>query len=169
MPFNGHKRLHDGRMALRGREAEAKEKGTRMEQITKRNGIYYYGESKCVDADDAYRRFRADYHASIGRSAFLRLDRLGQRMERVHGFGFEFLHRVLPPVGCGGKTRCRFLGLVHLSYCRLVGLWDYSDIPEEKFDEWFDWAFSRGSGALRTLGKNRKVGRTSKTLKKRYR
>jgi hypothetical protein len=90
-------------------------------------------------------------------------------MERVHGFGFEFLHRILPPEGCGGKTRCRFLGLVYLSYCRLVGLWDYPDIPEEKFDEWFDWAFSRGSGALRTLGKNRKVGRTSKTLKKRYR
>lgn len=169
MSFYGYQRLHDGGMAQRGREEEAKEKGNRMEQIEKKDGVFYYGGRRCADADDAYNRFRNEHNRSVGREFYHRLDRLGQRTERVHGAGFQFVRPVLPPEGCDGKTRCRFLGLVHLSYCRLVGIWDYSDIPDERFDEWFDWAFSRGSGALRTLGRNRKVGRTSKTLKKRYR
>lgn len=140
-----------------------------MEQITKRDGYYYYGEHKCDDASEAYSLFREDYHKSIGRVASRKLDRTGQRKERVHGFGFCFDSDVLPPPGEFGKVKCWFLGLVNLSYCRLTGIRDCPDLPDEQFYEWLDWAFSRGSGAVRTVGLKQKTGRTSKRLRKRYR
>ena len=140
-----------------------------MEQITKRDGFYYYGEQRCDDASEAYSCFREDYHKSIGRDASRKLDKLGRRRERVHGFGFVFDKPVEKPGGHYGRTRCWFMGLVGLSYCRLTGIMDCPDLPEEEFYKWLDWAFSRGSGALMTLGIKAKTGRTSKRLKKRYR
>ena len=143
-----------------------------MEQIIRKNGRIYYGERICEDADHAYRLYREDYHASIGCQAFLRLNRLGQREERIHGYGFTFAHPVSferDDGGAGGKTRVRILGLVGISYCRIVGCWDWpADLSDDEFERWLDWALSRGSGALRTVGKD-KSGRTSKRLKARYR
>lgn len=139
-----------------------------MEQITRSDGQIFYGEKRCIDADEAYCRFRADYHASIGREAFLRLNRLGQRQERIHGYGFVF-SRLLSGSESWGKTPVRMLGLVGTSYCREVGAWDVPCESEEDFELWFDWAFSRGSGAMRLVGKNDKSGRTSRRLNTRYR
>ena len=143
-----------------------------MEQITKRDGLFYYGERKCLCADDAYCRFRDDYHRSLGRRAYERLNRIGQREERVHGYGFVFKSKM----DCGGmdrggngKTPVRLLGIVAGAYCRGVGAWDIPCESEEEFERWFDWAFSKGSGALRLVGRNDKAGRTSKRLKTRYR
>ena len=143
-----------------------------MEQIIRKDGQIFYGEKRCIDAEDAYCRFRADYHASIGREAFLRINRIGQREERIHGYGFSFAHMVSfggDGRGDCGKVSYRILGLVGMHYCRIVGSWDLPGFTEEEFERWFDWAFSRGSGALRLVGKNDKSGRTSKRLKTRYR
>ena len=140
-----------------------------MEQIVKENGVLYYGEEICVSVDDAYSKFRKDYHKSIGRASYKRLDRLGQRKERIHGYGFVFEPGYSITHFTGKKTVCRILGLVGISYVRIVGIWDYSEVQDEDFERWIDYAFSRGSGALRTVGLNLKVGRTSKRLKKRYR
>ncbi len=140
-----------------------------MEQITRKDGRIYYGQRKCEDADDAYRRFRNDYHESVGRKAFFRLDRLGQRMERVHGFGFDFDGPVLPVKEHYGKTKYRLLGLVDISYCRLVGLWDMPELGDGEWERWLDWAFSRNSGALSLVGRNDKSGRTARRLNARYR
>lgn len=142
-----------------------------MEQITKRGGVYYYGDRECKDIDEAYERFRADYHASVGRNTHARLDRLGQRTERVHGFGFVFEggipyqaeFRDFP------KVDCRLLGFLGIANCRIIGCWDFPDLDEETFERWFDWALSKGSGALRLVGRKYKSGRTSKRLKKRFR
>ena len=60
-------------------------------------------------------------------------------------------------------------GIVCLSYARILGLEEYGHIPEDKFDGWLEWAFSRGSGALRLVGKEKGSGRKSKRLKTRYR
>ena len=120
----------------------------------------------------AYGLFREDYHASIGRKAFLRLNRLGQREERIHGYGFTLSYPVSfgrDDGGTRGKTRVRILGLVGISYCRGLGCWDWpGNLSEDEFERWLDWALSRGSGALRTVGKD-KSGRTNKRLKARYR
>lgn len=139
-----------------------------MEQIVRKDGRIYYGDWLCSDADGAYRLFRQDYNASIGRAAFLRLNRLGQREERIHGFGFDFARKPAIPAGISGRLVVRDLGLVGISYCKMLGSWDIPCETEDEFERIFDWAFSRGSGALRTVGKD-KSGRTSKRLKTRYR
>ena len=121
-----------------------------MEQIVRRDGQIYYGRIRCVDADEAYCRFRDDYHASIGRQAFLRLNRLGQRMERVHGFGFDFTKRIDDSDFCGnGTVFYKLAGKVGISYLRVFGIHDYKSVSDEEFERWFDWALSRGSGVLK--------------------
>lgn len=123
-----------------------------MEQIVRRDGQIFYGRIRCLDADEAYCRFRSDYHASIGRQAFLRLNRLGQREERIHGFGFDFTRRIGDPENefrRYGTVLYRMAGRVGISYLRVFGLFDYESVPDEEFERWFDWALSRGSGALK--------------------
>lgn len=123
-----------------------------MEQIVRRDGRIYYGERPCRDAEEAYEFYRNDYHASIGREAFLRLNRLGQRSERIHGFGFDFA-RPLDYRGNDfrryGTVLYRLAGRIGISYLRVFGLYDYESVPDERFDEWLDWALSRGSGAMK--------------------
>jgi len=143
-----------------------------MEQIVRRDGQIYYGERRCESADDAYCRFRDDYHRALGRRAYDRLNRFGRREERVHGYGFVHSAEV-DRGGMDGRTDrkvpVRILGLVEGAYCRGVGAWDIPCESEEEFDRWFEWAFSRGSGVLRLVGRKDKAGRTSKRLKARYR
>lgn len=138
-----------------------------MEQIVRKDGRIYYGEHLCTDADDAYCRFRDDYHRSLGRLAYYRLNRIGQRKERIHDNGFVF-SRNLDYEG-NGKVDVRLLGLVETSYCRIAGGWNIPCESEDEFERWVDWAFSRGSGALRLVGRKDKAGRTNKNLRKRFR
>jgi hypothetical protein len=143
-----------------------------MEQIVKENGQILYGKQRCTGADDAYCRFRDDYHDALGKRAYERLNRLGQREERIHGYGFVFAHPVYFGGDDGGACKpvdSRLFGLVEGSYCRGVGAWDIPDYSEDEFERWFDWAFSRGSGALRLVGRKDKSGRTNKRLNARYR
>lgn len=132
-----------------------------MEKVTRSDGKWFYGEHECSDIDDAYRRFRDDYHASIGKAVRLRLNRIGYRQERVHGFGFVFSRSVTP---CRKYRRVgyRMLGLVNVCYCRMIAVSDTGCETEEEFDEWFDYAFSKNSGALRLQGRNEKTGRTAR-------
>ena len=143
-----------------------------MEQVTRRDGVLYYGERRCKGPDEVYALFRDDYNASCGRVAFRRLGRVGQRTERIHGCGFDFAEGARPE-GDGfrryGRLRCWMGGLVGLSYSRITGLQAYGHVPDEIFDEWLDWAFTRGSGGLMTLGSRKGTGRKSKRLKTRYR
>ena len=121
-----------------------------MEQIVRRDGQIFYGRIRCLDADDAYCRFRSDYHASIGRQAFLRLNRLGQRRERVHGFGFDFAKRIgYNDFKRYGTVLYHLAGKMGISYLRVFGINDYVAVPDEEFERWFDWALSRGSGAMK--------------------
>lgn len=143
-----------------------------MEQIVRRDGRIYYGERVCRDADDAYCRFRNEYHESLGKRAYYRLNRIGQRKERIHGYGFvlgEPLRNPEAETGGGRRVPVRLLGLVAGSYCRILGGWDIPDLDEQEFDRWFDWAFSEGSGALMLVGRKDKSGRTDKKLNKAFR
>ena len=143
-----------------------------MEQIVRRDGQIYYGERRCIDADDAYRRFRDDYHRSLGRIAYERLNRIGQREERVHGYGFVYQSEVDfggMDGGAVGKVPVRILGIVAGAYCRGVGAWDIPCESDEEFERWFEWAFARGSGVLRLVGRNDRAGRSSKRNNVRYR
>ena len=142
-----------------------------MEQIILRNGALYYGEKRCRTIDDAYKYFRKDYHTALGKETHGRLDRLGQRKERIHGYGFVFSGQTgLDELFHGyKKIDCMIMGLMGISYVRVIGLWDYNKIPDDLFEDWFDWAFTKGNKALRTVGTKCKVGRTSKRLKTRYR
>ena len=148
-----------------------------MEQIERRDGILYYGGKVCVNPDDAYKRFRDDYNASLGKRYYQRLGRLGSRKERVHGFGFVFDNR-------GNETQCktgvhniqksiyptRLLGISAGAYCRMLGGWDIQcGDDEEEFWRLFDRIFTKGSGMIRLTGRRDKAGRTSKMLKKRFR
>lgn len=141
-----------------------------MEQITKRDGRYYYGQHECSGIDDVYRRFRHDYHESLGKEAFKRLNRLGSRRERVHEFGFVFDDG---PVNVGvlhGLVPTRLLGLSAGSYCRMLGGWDIpGGMDDEQVEKWIDWVFSKDSKCLRLVGMNQKAGRTDSKINKRYR
>ena len=143
-----------------------------MEQITRREGKFYYGERKCRGPEDAYNRFRDDYNAACGKMAFRRLGRIGQRTERIHGSGFDFSEDCRPDgdeFRRYGRLRCWMGGLIGISYSRITGLQAYGHVPDEVFDRWLDWAFTRGSGGLITLGTRKGTGRNSKRLKTRYR
>lgn len=134
-----------------------------MEQITKRNGEYYYGGKKCKDADAAYTMFRDEYHKELGRCVSRRLNRIGSRVERVHGFGFDFDRAVKsnPEWYKYKKVQCKLLGLVGTCYYRIFGIWDIPQVSEEEYEEWFDWAFSRHSTAVALKGRKDNLGRTS--------
>lgn len=123
-----------------------------MEQIVKIDGKLYYGKVECHDADDVYSRFRDEYNASVGRVAFKRLSRLGSRKERVHGGGFYFKRERVNPHLHYATVPVRLMGLVCGSYCWMLGSWDLPrTVDDENFEQWFDWAFSKNSGALRKI------------------
>ena len=123
-----------------------------MVQITRDDaGIYHYGDIRYVVADDVYRRWRDDYHASIGRVAFLRLNRLGQRRERVHGRGFVHTGGYKPGVH-GAAVPVRLLGIVNGSYWWLLSGRDIRwDMGDDGWGEWIEAAFSAGSGMTRSV------------------
>ena len=140
-----------------------------MEQIIKSGEQYYYGERKCRDADDAYCRFRDEYHAGIGRVAFKRLTRLGSRTERVHGYGFVFEEDPVDPKLHFTVVPTRLMGIIAGAYCRMLGGWDIPwTVDDDNYEQWFDWAFSYGSRAIKLARTKDKSGRTG-DKKKRYR
>ena len=138
-----------------------------MEQITKIDGKYYYGNQVCTGPEDIYRRFRDDYNAGVGRAAYRRLSRLGSRKERVHEFGFVFDKPAdKSKVQLDFRFRLSLLGLVCGSYCWIA---DCSFIPEDCFDEWTDIILSKGSGLMWKTGKGVGTGRKDKRLNVKYR
>ena len=133
-----------------------------MEQIVRRDGVLYYGKRRCNSASDAYRLFQEDHDRAVVRAAYNKLGRLGQRKERIHGFGFvrpwddevpgeEFLSL--------GQVPYRIMGILGISYCRIVGIWDIPPMSEEKFERWFEWAFTKDSGGLVLRGRKEGFGR----------
>ena len=139
-----------------------------MVEIKKIDGVYWYGKQRCDTVEEAYRHFREDYHLSLGKAVHLRLNRLGNRKERVHGFGFVFADE---PGGMDcRRVPCRILGLAHITYFRIVGCWDMA-FGDDEFDRWLDYAFSEKNCRTALVLDNRKdkAGRTSKRLKTRYR
>lgn len=140
-----------------------------MEQITKSDEKYYYGDRVCESIDDAYRKFRDDYHKTLGRNPYARLDRLGQREERIHGFGFvrdkEFIPGLTIP---RRKVKHYILGLVCLSYTRGVGCWDMPGLDEYGTEQWLEYAFTKGSKCLSLAGRRDKRGRTNRRFYKKH-
>ena len=140
-----------------------------MEQIVRREGKLYYGDILCRNAEEAYDRFRRDYHRSIGKAVYRRLDRYGHRVERVHGFGFYRDEPYRPTHEIPNiKVPYVLLGLIGTSYVRMI---ERKDIPvdDEALDDWLEVALTKGSGLLRLTGRKSRTGRTSKRLKRRYR
>lgn len=138
-----------------------------MEQITKRDGRYYYGERLCDGVDGAYAIFRADYNESLGKNVYDRLGRLGGRKERIHGYGFVFSEEV--DFGCVGMPTTipyRIIGLIGISYCRIIGLWDMQGMTDDNCEDYMDYILASGRGRLRLVG--RKDGST-RSKRKRYR
>jgi hypothetical protein len=141
-----------------------------MEQITKQDGVIYYGKQRCNNIDDAYDKFRTEYHRICGKDASKRLDRLGQRVERIHEYGYYFTEELHgDSYVCIGKIPYRIMGFLGICYVRSISLTDYEEVDDEEFDDWLDWVFRKGSGMLRLVGKNNKTGRTSTRINARYR
>ena len=144
-----------------------------MEQITRRYGIYYYGEKICKNADDAYERFRDDYHRLLGKSVFRRLD-MSSRKERVHGFHCYYdkeYEKQLEQEFAQDEIRvpAYLLGINVISYCYSVNIEDCPDYEEEKFFRWLDWALLNYGTVIKLKNRKSGTGRTSKRLKARYR
>lgn len=140
-----------------------------MEQVTKKDGVIYYGSKRCSGVDEAYNRFRNDYNESAGRVSVHRLNRLGSRKERVHGYGFVF--NPLPDFNDvrSEKVPVYLLGIVAGSYCRVLSGRYIPDGTDEEIERWIDWAFCHDTKALRLVGLRQKMGRTSKRLNTRFR
>jgi len=132
-----------------------------MEKISKTDGVYYYGNIRCMDEHDAYRRFRDDYNRSLGAAVHLRLNRIGSRQERVHGFGFFFadkayVRRLEDEFASFPKVPYRIIGFLSVSPVRMI-----RDIPEfddeEKLYRWVDWICMSGNDKLYITGRKRNV------------
>lgn len=140
-----------------------------MEQITRKGGYLYYGDTQCCDGNEAYRLFRSDYHRSLGKNVHGRLGRLGSRKERVHDSGSFFRYRPSDDGLPNGRVPVYLLGILAGAYCKVVDRWDLpEDLSERDFFRWVDLAFMPGSGRLRMAGTKHKLGRTSRQ-RKRYR
>lgn len=143
-----------------------------MEQITKKDGILYYGKQICSDSNDAYCRFRDDYHASLGKRVHRRLN-APEREERIHGFHVYFSEDIQKELDAEfgvpeQRIPYRLLGLVGISYCRLLDTSGLPDYDDDKYERWLDWFLSHGDKMMTLIGRNDKSGRTNKN-KKRYR
>lgn len=139
-----------------------------MEQITKIDGEFYYGDRLCTGPEDVYCRFRNDYNAATGRAAYRRLGRILRRTERIHEYGFIFDEQERIQME-GKKIQLTLLGLVCGSYCWML---DGKDIPgndEEDAERWIDLIFEKGCGIVYKKGKSIGSGRKSRRLKTRYR
>ena len=142
-----------------------------MEQISRRNGTVYYGELPCQSVEDAYRRFREDYHGELGKRVYRRLD-ARSRKERVHGFKSFYTdgysRYLAERFGGYGRVACWLMGIVGISYCHAVGGWYLPELEEDDMWEFIDWLLDSSSNALKVIGRKMKAGRTAKT-RKRYR
>ena len=143
-----------------------------VRKITRDNGRYLYGTQLCIDANDAYCRFRDDYHASLGKAVYRRLN-MPERKERVHGFKVYYKDNVQQMLDSEfgnpeKKIEYRIMGLVGVSYCRGVAGADIPDYDEERYYRWFDWVLLHADKLMRRIGTRDKAGRTSKN-KRRYR
>lgn len=160
-------------VARGGKEKESTGKCP-MEKITKDAGVYYYCNQRCENADDAYRRFHDDYNRQVGKEFHLKLDYRWQRTERLHDNYSYFSDKGYVQklkdefYGCP-QVRYYLLGLVGISYHRLFSGNDIPDFDDERFWRWIDWAFCKGSGAIKIKGRKDSFGRTSRNLNKRYR
>lgn len=137
-----------------------------MEEMTLRNGTIYYGDKACASADSAYKLFRNDYNASVGRRRNRQLNRIGTRKDRTRGWGAYYDVAVEPPAGYEGvMVPSRLMGIVATAYCRMIGSWDIPDMSEEDTEKFMDWICSHGNRNLRLVGRNEKSGRTSRIYK----
>lgn len=140
-----------------------------MEQITRRDGRFYYGQKMCVDAGDAYRHFRNDYNASVGRVAYRRLNRIGSRKDRIRDIGFVLSKRPECPIDNTAAVPVMLMGLLAGCYCKTIDGWNIpSGVTEDNFEEWINWVFCRGYKHYKLVGLGYKAGRTGKILRKRY-
>ena len=136
--------------------------------IVKVGDGYLYDGEHLKTADDAYRKFRAEYNKSLGRVSYGMLGKREHRKERVHGSdlvfseGHEFAE--YPDI----RIKAYFLGLAYECYCKTVGRWD---IPYEIDDmqSWYDWAFRKGGDVLKVKMTRNKTGRTREKLIRRKR
>ena len=135
-----------------------------MEQITRKDGAYYYGNKRCCDSDEVYCLFRSDYNNRLGKNIHDRLGRLVGRKERIHGYGFvfseevDFDRNIIP-----GTIRYKIIGMLGISYCRIVGLWDMKGMTDDNHEKYIDYLFTKGRGILKLKG--RKDGTTRKHIK----
>lgn len=131
--------------------------------------MIYYGKDPCISIEEAYCRFRDDYNLSLGKGVHLRLNRVGQRKERVHGFRSyypEFRSNYLGEKFDGyGRVACRLLGIVGIAYVHIIGCWDYPDLPEEDLWDFFDWMLDKNSDGLKVVDRTLKMGRTTRKRK----
>ena len=142
-------------------------------KITRKDGKIYYGLHLCKDANDAYCRFRDDYHASLGKAVYRRLN-MPDREERLHGFKVYFTEKSQKHLDeefgePSGKIEFRIMGLVGVSYCRGIDGNDLPDYDEERYARWFDWFLLHADSMMKRVGTKEKTGRTSKRLRTRYR
>lgn len=146
-----------------------------MQEIRKDGEVYYYGDDRCNGPDDAYSRLRADYHKSLGRNVHLRLNMLGKRKERIRGIHSfladrDYAKRLEKEFGGSSPVPYRILGLVGVSYFRIFSGEDLQRFcDDDRFMRWVDYAFLKGSGAVRLIDRKNNSGRTSKLAHARYR
>ena len=144
-----------------------------MEQITKRGTEYWYGEQRCKDADDCYKRFREGLYAKLGKSVYRHLN-VKYRQERIHGFHAYYTDAFKQSLerefgNDSQRVPVFILGLSGISYTYAFNLEDCPDYEEEKFYRWIDWALLNYGTVLKLKGRKSGRGRTSKRLKTKFR
>ena len=143
-----------------------------METIKKIDGEIYYGDRRCTDSDMAYRLFREDYHKSLGKAYYQRLN-IPAREERIHWSGInvspERYDELRDRFESDERVPCRIMGFLGIGYARMVGTWDLPDHDECDTDDYLEWLFVSGSRALKYVDRKSGNGRTSKRLNTRYR
>lgn len=115
------------------------------------DGTIWYGTVRCQSADEAYVRFRSEYHDSLGRRYYRRLN-VRQRVTRVTAVGINFpewyREMLREEFGHLGRVRYVMLGLVGMSYYRMFGCrWlpeEVEGYDEGKYGRFLDWLLCAG-------------------------
>ena len=140
----------------------------------------------CIDADDAYSRFKEEYHKSLGKRNFRRLD-AKPRTTRITEVGVRFPEWYAKELSeeFGNLPRVPYVieGLIGTSYCRMFGSdWfpeEVAGFDDEKYERFIDWLLcagmhntkqiSRRSGKMKRFNKHLYKNRDNGNEKRRKR
>lgn len=138
----------------------------------KEGGLYVCGE-RCDSADEAYQLYRKICYKELGGNYNRRFNYDGKRVERIHGWGFDFadssyVESLKKEFADYDKQTGYLLGIIGISYSYIIHIVNGVDDGSPEYDRWLDWLLCRETGAVVIRGRKNGMGRTNTKYIKNY-